>query len=120
MGVGTVVRTLRLRYVIVKFSQMDSLPNFLTHGAPLESSAIMRDTKVENSRIKTLPACHLRSLMKSRQSHISISSNMSKNSFANLVHSYVQITASRDKDQDISPRIIENYVVRDESVLLDA
>ena len=23
------------RYVITKFSQMDSLPNFLTHGAPL-------------------------------------------------------------------------------------
>ena len=49
MGVGTVVRTLRLRYVIIKFSQMDSLSNFLTHGAPLESSAIMRDTKVENT-----------------------------------------------------------------------
>ena len=28
---------------------MDSLPNFLTHGAPLESSAIMRDTKVEDT-----------------------------------------------------------------------
>ena len=24
-----------VRYVITKFSQMDSLPNFLTHGAPL-------------------------------------------------------------------------------------
>ena len=35
-----------VRYVITKFSLMDSLPNFLTHGAPLralrarESSAI--------------------------------------------------------------------------------
>ena len=35
-----------VRYVITKFSQMDSLPNFVTHGAPLwalrarESSAI--------------------------------------------------------------------------------
>ena len=32
-----------VRYVIAKFSRMDSLPNFLTHGAPLrarESSAI--------------------------------------------------------------------------------
>ena len=34
-----------VRYVITKFSRMDSLPNFLTHGAPLarlarESSAI--------------------------------------------------------------------------------
>ena len=31
------------RYVITKFSRMDSLPNFLTHGTPLrarESSAI--------------------------------------------------------------------------------
>ena len=24
-----------VRYVITKFSQVDSLPNFLTHGAPL-------------------------------------------------------------------------------------
>ena len=24
-----------VRYVITKFSEMDSLPNFLTHGAPL-------------------------------------------------------------------------------------
>ena len=33
-----------VRYVITKFSRMDSLPNFLTHGAPLrarESSAII-------------------------------------------------------------------------------
>ena len=32
-----------VRYVITKFSRMDSLPNFLTHGAPLrarEGSAI--------------------------------------------------------------------------------
>ena len=26
-----------VRYVITKFSQMDSLPNFLTHGAPLRA-----------------------------------------------------------------------------------
>ena len=35
------------RYVITKFYRMDSLPNFLTHGAPLarfahESSAIKK------------------------------------------------------------------------------
>ena len=36
-----------VRYVITKFSRMDSLPNFVTHGAPLrtlrarDSSAIM-------------------------------------------------------------------------------
>ena len=35
-----------VRYVVTKFSRMDSLPNFVTHGAPLralrahESSAI--------------------------------------------------------------------------------
>ena len=27
------------RYVITKFSRMDSLPNFLTHGAPLRAGA---------------------------------------------------------------------------------
>ena len=26
-----------VRYVITKFSQMDSLPNFVTHGAPLHA-----------------------------------------------------------------------------------
>ena len=26
-----------VRYVITKFSRMDSLPNFLTHGAPLRT-----------------------------------------------------------------------------------
>ena len=26
-----------VRYIITKFSQMDSLPNFLTHGAPLKN-----------------------------------------------------------------------------------
>ena len=26
-----------VRYVITKFSQMDSLPNFVTHGAPLRA-----------------------------------------------------------------------------------
>ena len=36
---------LGVRYVITKFSRMDNLPNFLTHGAPLrarEISAIKR------------------------------------------------------------------------------
>ena len=39
-----------VRYVITKFSRMDTLPNFLTHGAPLrarESSAI-KDPKCPN------------------------------------------------------------------------
>ena len=38
-----------VRYVITKFSRMDSLPNFLTHGAPLrarESSANNLEMKV--------------------------------------------------------------------------
>ena len=39
-----------MRYVITKFSRMDSLPNFLTHGALLahfarESSAINLSTR---------------------------------------------------------------------------
>ena len=33
---GKSVRT-DVRYVITKFSEMDSLPNFLTHGAPLRA-----------------------------------------------------------------------------------
>ena len=46
-----------VRYVITKFSQMDGLPNFITHGAPLarfargssaNSVARMHDVKVTN------------------------------------------------------------------------
>ena len=33
------VRT-AVRYVITKFSGMDSLPNFLTHGAPLQKKEV--------------------------------------------------------------------------------
>ena len=47
-----------VRYVITKFSQMDSLPNFLTHGAALcarfaraRSSAIKLISKVKKSEI---------------------------------------------------------------------
>ena len=32
-----------VRYVITKFSRIDSLPNFVTHGAALESSAIINN-----------------------------------------------------------------------------
>ena len=55
-----------VRYVITKFSQMDSLPNFLTHGAPLcarfaraRSSAknkIKRITITLNEKLATLKA----------------------------------------------------------------
>ena len=44
-----------VRYVITKFSRMDSLPNFLTHGAPpraRESSAI-NDLPNESNLLKT-------------------------------------------------------------------
>ena len=31
-----------VRYVIIKFARMDSLPNFLTHGAPLRAREELR------------------------------------------------------------------------------
>ena len=34
IGLHEVCVRVGLRYVITKFSRMDSLPNFLTHGAP--------------------------------------------------------------------------------------
>ena len=40
-----------VRYVITKFSQMDSLPNFLTHGAPL----CARFARARSSAKKTTP-----------------------------------------------------------------
>ena len=46
IGLHEVCVRVGVRYVITKFSRMDSLPNFLTHGAPLrarESSAMMMD-----------------------------------------------------------------------------
>ena len=36
-----------MRYVITKFSRMDSLPNFLTHGAPLARFA--RESSAKNA-----------------------------------------------------------------------
>ena len=41
---GKSVRT-DVRYVITKFSGMDSLPNFLTHGAPLKLSSAMTPSR---------------------------------------------------------------------------
>ena len=43
-----------VRYVITKFSRMDSLPNFLTHGAPLrcESRDIYSGIELELAWIK--------------------------------------------------------------------
>ena len=36
-----------VRYVITKFSQMDSLPNFLTHGAPQARASRGRELRYE-------------------------------------------------------------------------
>ena len=37
IGLHEVCVRVGVRYVITKFSQMDSLPNFVTHGAPLRA-----------------------------------------------------------------------------------
>ena len=37
IGLNEVCVQVGVRYVITKFSGMDSLPNFLTHGAPLRA-----------------------------------------------------------------------------------
>ena len=37
IGLNEVCVRVGVRYVITKFSGMDSLPNFLTHGAPLRA-----------------------------------------------------------------------------------
>ena len=37
IGLHEVCVPVGVRYVITKFSRMDSLPNFLTHGAPLRA-----------------------------------------------------------------------------------
>ena len=36
-----------VRYVITKFSRMDSLPNFLTHGAPQAGASRARELRYE-------------------------------------------------------------------------
>ena len=37
-----------VRYVITKFSRMDSLPNFLTHGAPQARASRARELRYKN------------------------------------------------------------------------
>ena len=39
IGLHEVCVRVGVRYIITKFSRMDSLPNFLTHGAPLRARA---------------------------------------------------------------------------------
>ena len=51
IGLHEVCVRVGVRYVITKFSRMDSLPNFLTHGAPLrarESSANKRSDQYQS------------------------------------------------------------------------
>ena len=63
IGLHEVCVRVGVHYVITKFSRMDSLPNFVTHGAPLralrgrESSAIkclqLRAENIMRDRIKS-------------------------------------------------------------------
>ena len=54
IGLHEVCVRVGVRYVIIKFSRMDSLPNFLTHGAPLRArfahagAPLLTDPKVNN------------------------------------------------------------------------
>ena len=42
IGLHEVCVRVGVRYVITKFSRMDSLPNFVTHGAPLRALRALR------------------------------------------------------------------------------
>ena len=61
MGLHEVCVRTGVRYVITKFSGMDSLPNFLTHGAPLRargSSAInLNKIQRSNERVSQDKEC---------------------------------------------------------------
>ena len=46
IGLNEVCVRVGVRYVITKFSGMDSLPNFLTHGAPLRERGSSASTTV--------------------------------------------------------------------------
>ena len=49
IGLHEVCVRVGVRYVITKFSRMDSLPNFVTHGAPLrirEAIAYQREKRL--------------------------------------------------------------------------
>ena len=43
-----------VRYVITKFSQMDSLPNFLTHGAPFCARFARARSSAINIKVKMM------------------------------------------------------------------
>ena len=46
IGLHEVCVRVGVRYVITKFSRMDSLPNFLTHGAPLRARELRYNQNV--------------------------------------------------------------------------
>ena len=48
IGLHEVCVRVSIRYVITKFSRMDSLPNFVTHGAPLRA----RELRYKNLKRK--------------------------------------------------------------------
>ena len=67
-----------VRYVITKFSRMDGLPNFITHGAPLarfargssaNSVARMHDVKVTNLQFLS-EFCHFSYVNDKRQTNM--------------------------------------------------
>ena len=49
-----------VRYVITKFSRMDSLPNFLTHGAPQARASRARELRYYITLVAILTACLFR------------------------------------------------------------
>ena len=48
-----------VRYVITKFSRMDSLPNFVTHGAPLRARFARARAPLSWESEKTIVKFHL-------------------------------------------------------------
>ena len=53
IGLHEVCVRVGVRYIITKFSRMDSLPNFVTHGAPQRARSA-RELRLKNKTIKTL------------------------------------------------------------------
>ena len=50
IGLHEVCVRVGVRYVITKFSRLDSLPNFLTHGAPLSAMVFNRSQLIVFNR----------------------------------------------------------------------
>ena len=54
IGLHEVCVRVGVRYVITKFSRMDSLPNFLTHGAPLRAREARAGAPLQRCRLLDL------------------------------------------------------------------